>query len=77
MNMHTTSFPVLLAAIVALIAPTAFAQVEIDPARPIGATVRYFAWDLKGWKDVANSPERAQKLYGETPANLVRISMEA
>lgn len=71
------SFSVLPAAIVALIAQTAFSQIEIDPARPAGATVRYFAWDLKGWKDVANSPERAQKLYGDTPANMVRISMEA
>jgi hypothetical protein len=77
MKMHTTSFPALLAAIVALLAPPAFSQIEIDPSRSIGATVRYFAWDLKGWKDIANSPERAQKLYGETPANLVRISMEA
>ena len=60
-----------------IISATAFSQVEIDPARPTGAKVQYFAWDLKGWKDVANSPDRAQKLYGETPANLVRISMEA
>lgn len=67
MNIHTTSLSALLAATFALTASTAFAQVEIDPARPVGATVRYFAWDLKGWKDVANSPERAQKLYGETP----------
>ncbi len=67
----------LAAALSALAPPMSFAQVEIDPARPTGAMVRYFAWDLKGWKDVANTPERAQKLYGETPANLVRISMEA
>ncbi|WP_404310168.1 hypothetical protein [Neorhodopirellula lusitana] len=52
------------------------APIEIDPARATGATVQYFGWDLKGWKDSTSTPKRAEKLYADTPANIVRISIE-
>jgi O-glycosyl hydrolase len=51
--------------------------VNIDPDTKAGATVRYFGWDLKGWRSVADTPEKARTLYAGTRANLVRIPIFA
>jgi len=47
--------------------------VVIDPERPTGAVVRHFGWDAKLYANLCNSPKNAEWLYGESPANIMRI----
>ncbi|TWT83888.1 hypothetical protein CA13_53610 [Planctomycetes bacterium CA13] len=71
-------FPILILFLLIATKPlVVLAQIEIDPGRPTGATVQYFGWDLKGWKDNTSTPDRAATLYKDTPANIVRIPIEA
>ncbi|MEN1680162.1 MAG: hypothetical protein AAGJ46_11260 [Planctomycetota bacterium] len=47
--------------------------VGIDPASAVGPTVDRWGWDLKGNLSLVSNASRAQALYVDVPANLVRI----
>ena len=46
---------------------------KIDPEQRTGAIVRYFGWDAKLHGNLSNRPKSANWLYGECPANMMRI----
>ena len=52
-----------------------FAQdtLKIDPEERTGATVRYFGWDAKLHGNLSNRQKSANWLYGDCPANMMRI----
>lgn len=52
------------------------AQVTIELDQPIGPTIEYFGWDLKGTVNLGNPLSRAEEHY-DTGANLVRVPVFA
>ena len=52
---------------------SALETITIDPSQQTGAKVEYFGWDLKEWKNNATPIRKAEALYGENPANIVRV----
>lgn len=48
-------------------------SVLIAPDQPTGAIVRYFGWDAKLHANLTNSTRSAKRLYGDSPANIMRI----
>jgi hypothetical protein len=55
----------------------AAAPIRITLDRPAGPRVEYWGWDLKGNIRLIPNPARANELFGEVPANLLRIPVFA
>ena len=51
--------------------------VEIDPAAPIGPTIKRAGWDIKQWPLRLNSGAEVRRLYQEIDSNFLRIPIFA
>ena len=47
--------------------------VEFNPETPIGPTVKRWGWDIKGSQNQTSTTAKADLLYDDVPANLIRI----
>lgn len=47
--------------------------IDINPENQVGPTVQRWGWDIKGSQDQTSTPSKAQLLYGDVPANMIRI----
>lgn len=51
--------------------------VEVSPLVQVGPKVERWGWDIKAWPERLNSLSEADYLYGQTPANLIRVPIFA
>lgn len=51
--------------------------VEVSPLVQVGPKVERWGWDIKAWPERLNSLAEADFLYGQTPANLIRVPIFA